>query len=155
MLTRLLWWVTRLLMLCALGTCHERPQREPPKFTNALDWLLITEGVSPFSGAEAPPLRAGVSAVSSLLWYAGCVLRHSPFGGSERFNSTLKTEHSGGLPAGNVVGVKCLASTDGSPFLCCAPTHLMVHTRQDFDSAGLLSCGQTRRLCRSGAAASP
>src|SRR5260221_7338157 len=46
MLTRLLWWVTRLLMLCALGTCHERPQREPPKFTNALDWLLITEGVS-------------------------------------------------------------------------------------------------------------
>src|SRR5260221_7003793 len=46
MLTRLLWWVTRLLMLCALGTCHERPPREPPKFTNALDWLLITEGVS-------------------------------------------------------------------------------------------------------------
>src|SRR5258706_5767109 len=41
MLTRLLWWVTRLLMLCALGTCHERPQREPPKFTNALDWLLF------------------------------------------------------------------------------------------------------------------
>ena len=107
-----------------------------------------------FSGAEAPAFRHGVSAVSSLEWYTVGVLRHSAFEQSERFDSIWKTEHCG-LLAGNVASVKCLASTDGSPFLCCAPTHLMVHTRQDFDSAGLLSCGQTRRLCRSGAAASP
>src|SRR5258706_10136553 len=107
-----------------------------------------------FSGAEAPACRQGVSAVSSLEWYTVGVLRHSAFEQSERFDSTLKTEHCG-LLAGNVASVKCLASPDGSPFLCCAPTHLMVHTPQGSGPAGLLSCSQTPRLCRSGAAASP
>ncbi len=36
MLTGMLCWVTRLLLLCARSTYHEQPQREPPKFRNAL-----------------------------------------------------------------------------------------------------------------------
>src|SRR5258706_11993497 len=86
-----------------------------------------------FSGAEAPACRQGVSAVSSLEWYTVGVLRHSAFEQSERFDSTLKTEH-GGLLAGNVASVTCLASPDG-----CTPL-LRTHAPDGAHAAGLRSC---------------
>src|SRR5258706_2965952 len=86
-----------------------------------------------FSGAEAPACRQGVSAVSSLEWYTVGVLRHSAFEQSERFDSTLKTEHCG-LLAGNVASVKCLASPDGFTPL------VRTHAPDGAHAAGLRAC---------------
>ena len=61
------------------------------------------------------------------------MLRHSAFEQSERFDSTLKTEHCG-LLAGNVAGVKCLASTDGFNPL------VRTHAPDGAHAAGLRSC---------------
>src|SRR5260221_1217062 len=70
-----------------------------------------------FSGAEAPACRQGVSAVSSLEWYPGGVLRHAACEQSARCDSPWKTE-PGGLLAGNVANGPSFASPDRgtSPF---------------------------------------
>src|SRR5260370_3763533 len=62
-----------------------------------------------FSGAEAPAFRHGVSAVSSLEWPTGGVLRHAACEQSARCDSPWKTE-PGGLLAGKVTNAKTLAS---------------------------------------------
>src|SRR5258708_14010524 len=86
-----------------------------------------------FSGAEAPALRPGVSAVSSLEWDPVGVLRPSACEQSERFDSTVKTAPGGWL-AGNVASGNCLASPDG-----CNPL-LRTHAPGGAHAAGLRSC---------------
>src|SRR5258708_30258096 len=86
-----------------------------------------------FSGAEAPALRQGGSAVSSLEWDPVGVLRPSACEQSERFDSTVKTA-PGGLLAGNGASGNCLASTDGGNPLLRTPPPGGGHP------AGLRSC---------------
>src|SRR5258707_2719154 len=86
-----------------------------------------------FSGAEAPAFRQGVSAVSSLEWSTGGVLRHAACEQSARCDSPLPTE-PGGLLAGNVASVQCLASPDGVTPL------LRTHAPEGAHAAGLRSC---------------
>src|SRR5258708_35902525 len=79
-----------------------------------------------FSGSEAPACRQGVSAVSSLEWYTGGVLRHAACEQSARCDSPGKTE-PGGLLAGNAATGNSLASPDGGNPLLRTPAPAGAH----------------------------
>ena len=80
----------------------------------------------------------------------------TPLRRSERLSQhcTLRTEHAAGSWREALPGYNVQRQQTGA-LLCCASMHPMMHTRQSFGAAGLLSCSQTRQLCRSGLAASP
>src|SRR5258708_38845104 len=79
-----------------------------------------------FSGSEAPACRQGVSAVSSLEWYTGGVLRHAACEQSARCDSPWKTE-PGGVLAGNGASGNTLGPPDGVTPLLPTPAPEAAH----------------------------
>src|SRR5260370_6752766 len=83
----------RVVVPMSLQRAPLLPTQRSRSLRSHLTHLLLCLGVwlHLFSGAEAPACRQGVSAVSSLEWYPGGVLRHAACEQSARCDSPWKT----------------------------------------------------------------